>query len=100
MRSTAQRQKKINRFDANVGLELNCQFATVNSISWNGYVMWRQDGNVLRRALDFQVEGQGKKWKPKRTWKKQVEEESVKVGLRREVTLASGLWALIRLLLG
>ena len=42
----------------------------------------REDDHVLRRALDFEVEGQRKKGRPKRTWKKQVEEESVKIGLR------------------
>ena len=35
---------------------------------------------VLRRALYFEIEGQRKKGRLKRTWKKQVEEESVKVG--------------------
>ena len=43
--------------------------------------MYREDGHVLRMALDFEVESQRKIGKPKRTWKKQVEEESVKVGL-------------------
>ena len=47
----------------------------------------REDGHVLRRALDFSVEGQWKKGGPKRTCKKQVEEGSVKVGLRREDAL-------------
>ena len=42
---------------------------------------------MLRRAVDVEVEGQRKKWRQKRTWRKQVEEESVKVGLRREDTL-------------
>ena len=46
----------------------------------------REDGHILRRALDFEI-GQGKKVKPKRTWKKQVDEESMKVGLRREDAL-------------
>ena len=36
----------------------------------------------LRRALDLEVEGQRTKWRPMMTWKKQVEEESVQVGLR------------------
>ena len=44
----------------------------------------REDGHVLRMALDLEVEGQRKKGRPKRTRKEQVEEESVKVGLRRE----------------
>ena len=45
------------------------------------------NGNVLRKALDFEVEHQRKKWRPKNTWKKQVEEESVKFAVRREDAL-------------
>ena len=45
------------------------------------------------RALDFEVEGQSKKGRPKRTWKKQVKEESVKVGLRREDALCRSKWS-------
>ena len=41
----------------------------------------REDGHVMRRALDFEADGKQKKGRPKRTWKRQVEEESVKVGL-------------------
>ena len=39
---------------------------------------------MLIIALDFAVESQRKKGRLKRTWKKQVEEESMKVGLRTE----------------
>ena len=39
-------------------------------------------GHVLRRTLELEVESQSKKGRPKKTWKKQVEEESV--GQRRE----------------
>ena len=60
------------------------QLAMENSVRWNDHVLRRKDGHVLRRALDFEVEGQRKNGRPKRTWKKQVEEESVKVGLRRK----------------
>ena len=63
------------------------QLTTANSVHWYGRVLRREDGHVLRRALDFEVEGQRKKWRPKRTCKKQVEEESVKIGLRREDAL-------------
>ena len=58
-----------------------------NSVRWYGHVLRREDGHILRRALDFEVEGQRKKGRPKGTWKKQVDEESVKVGLRREDVL-------------
>ena len=55
--------------------------------------MRREDGHVLRRALDFEVEGQRKKRRPKRMWRKQVEEESVNVGLRREDALSRSKWS-------
>ena len=45
------------------------------------------NGHVFRRELDFEVKGQRKTGRPKRMWKKQVEEESMKVGLRRKDAL-------------
>ena len=59
------------------------QLAIANSFCSYGHVLRREDDHVLR-ALDFWVEGQRKKWRPKRKWEKQVEEESGKVSLRRE----------------
>ena len=56
------------------------QFAKAISFHLYGHVLRREDGHVLRMVLEFEVEGQRKKGKPKRTWKKQVEEENVKVG--------------------
>ena len=41
---------------------------------------------------DFEVEGQLRKCWPKRTWEKQVEEESVKVGLRRKHKFIRSKW--------
>ena len=56
------------------------QLAMANSVHWYGNVLRREDGHVLR---ELEVEGQRKKG----MLKKQVEEESVKVGLRREDAL-------------
>ena len=56
-------------------------------------VLRREDGHVLRRALDFEVEGHRKKGSPKRMWKNQVDEESVEVGLRREDALCRSKWS-------
>ena len=53
----------------------------------------REDSHVLRRALDLEVECKRKKGRPKRTFKRQVEEESIKVGLRRKDALQSGVLA-------
>ena len=56
------------------------QLAMTNSVRWYGHVLRREDGHILIRALDFEVESQRKKGRLKGTWKKQVEEESVMVG--------------------
>ena len=69
------------------------QLDVANSVHWYGLVLRREDGHVLRRALHFEVEGQRKKARVKRTWKKQVVEESVKVGLRREDALWRLKWS-------
>ena len=73
-------------------LETIDQLAMANSVHWYRHVLRREDGHVMRRALDFEVEGLRKKERLKRTWQKQVEEESVKVGLRREDTLCRSMW--------
>ena len=53
----------------------------------------REDGHVIRRALDFEAEDQSKKWRLKRTCRKQVGEESMKVGLRRKDALCRSKWS-------
>ena len=50
------------------------QLVMANSVCWYGNVLRTEDGHVLRRALDFKVEGQRKKRRRKRTWKKQVDD--------------------------
>ena len=69
------------------------QLVMANSVRWYGHVLRREDGHVLRTALDIEVKGQRKKGRLKRTWKKEVEEESVKVGLRREDALCRSKWS-------
>ena len=57
------------------------QLTTANNVRCYGHASRRDDGHVSRRAFDFDVEGQRKKWRSKRKWKRQIEEESVKGGL-------------------
>ena len=38
--------------------ETTDQLAMANSVRWYGHVLRRGDGHVLRRALNFEVEGQ------------------------------------------
>ena len=68
------------------------QMAKANAVRWYGHVLRREDGHVLRRALDFEVDEKRKRGRPKRTWKKYVEGESERVGLRREDALNRPRW--------
>ena len=40
------------------------------------YVLRRDDGHVLKKALEFEVKGNRKLGRSKKTWKTQVEKES------------------------
>ena len=64
--------------------EIIDQLVMANSVLGYGHVLRREDSHMLRRALDFEAEGQRKKERSKRTWKKQAKEESRKIVLRRE----------------
>ena len=44
----------------------------------------RDDDGVLRVALDHEVSGKYKRRQPKKNWKKQVEEETEKIGLKKK----------------
>ena len=59
---------------------------------WYGHVLRRDDDSVLRVALNLEVTGKRKRGRPKKTWKKQVEEETEKVGLKKEDALRRDKW--------
>ena len=69
------------------------QLVMANSVRWCGHVLRREDGHVLIPTLNCEVEGQWKKVRPETTQTKQVEEESVKVGLRMENALCRSKWS-------
>ena len=43
------------------------QLVMANRVHWYSHVLMREVSHVLRGALSFVVEGQRKKWRPKRT---------------------------------
>ena len=47
--------------------------------------MRRDDGHVLRKALEFEVKDKKKRGQPKKRWKMQVEKERKSVGLERRI---------------
>ena len=68
------------------------RLATANGVRWYGHVLRRYDDSVLRVALNLEVTGKRKRGRPKKTWKKQVEEETEKVGLKKEDALRRDKW--------
>ena len=68
------------------------RLATANGVRWYGHVLRRDDDSVLRVALNLEVTGKRKRGRPKKTWKKQVEEETEKVGLKKEDALRRDKW--------
>ena len=42
------------------------QMAKVNGVRWYGHVLRRDDGHVLRKALEFEVKGKRKQGGPKK----------------------------------
>ena len=48
--------------------------ARISEVQWYGHVLRRNDGDVLRRALDFKVAGRRGHGRPNITWKRQVKD--------------------------
>ena len=76
--------------------ETGVQIAKANGVRWYGHVLRRDDGHVLRKALEFEVRGKRKpgrcKWRRRARgliWRKRTP------GIERD-----GEWELERLLLG
>ena len=68
------------------------RLATVNEVRWYRHVLRMNEDNVLRVALDFEVSGKRKQGRLKMTCKKQGEEETEKIGLKKEDTLSRDKW--------
>ena len=49
--------------------------------------MLRDDGHVLRKALEAEVKGKRKRGRPMKMWKTKVEKESKSIGLEKEDAL-------------
>ena len=64
----------------------------VNGVRWYGHVLRRDDGHVLRKALEFEVKGKRKRGRPKKIWKTQVEKETKSVGLEKEDAMNRVRW--------
>ena len=72
--------------------ETAVQMAKGNGVRWYGHVLRRDDGHVLRKALEFEVRGKRKPGRPKKTWKTQVEKESKSFSLEKKDAINRVRW--------
>ena len=89
--------------DGDVRIEGNCGSdgkGESNGVRWYGHVWRKGDGHVLRKALEFEVRVKRKPGRSKKTWKTQVEKESVGLEKKDAINHRDGGWELERLLLG
>ena len=55
-------------------------------------VLRKDDGHVLRKALEFEVKDKRKRGRPKRAWKTQVGDESKRFSLEKEDAMNRARW--------
>ena len=60
------------------------QMVEANGVRWYGHMLRRDDGHILRKALEFEVRGKRKPGRPKETWKSQVKKERKSVDLEKK----------------
>ena len=63
-----------------------------NSMRWYGHVLRRDEEDVLKKALNFKVDGKRRRGRPRKTWKDQVEAEMKRAGLKRVDALDRVRW--------
>ena len=68
------------------------RLARASRVRWYGHVLRRDSGDVLRRALDFEVARRRERGPPNMTWKRQVEEHINQIGLKREDAIHRVKW--------
>ena len=60
------------------------KMAKTNKVRWYRHVSRRESGDGLRIAMEFKLHGQKNIGRPKMIWRKQMEKEIGKVGLKEE----------------
>ncbi len=59
---------------------------------WFGHVRRREEGHILRLALNFDVEGRRPLGRPKKTWRKVVEEDMRMLNITEEMAMNRQQW--------
>ena len=63
------------------------ELARASGMRWYGHVLRRNNGKVLRRALDFEVAGRRGRGRPNIMWKRKGEEYINQIGQKMRMPL-------------
>ena len=63
-----------------------------SQVRWYGHVLKRDNGDVLRRPLDFKVAGKRGCGRTNMSWKRQVEEHTNQIGLKKRGAIDRAKW--------
>ena len=66
--------------------------ARASGLRWYGHVLRRDNGDVLRRALDFEVVGRRGRGRPNMTWKRQVKKHTDQHELKKKNAIDRSKW--------
>ena len=61
-------------------------------LRWVGHVKRREQDDPIKRVMNLEVTGRQPRGRPKKTWKKTVEEDMRRVGVQEEDALDRGRW--------
>ena len=68
------------------------KLAKASRVRWYGHVLRRDEDDAQRKALSIKLEGQRKKGRPRKTWRRQVEKVIGGIGLREEDAFDRARW--------
>ena len=66
--------------------------ARASEMRWYGHVLRRDNGDILRGALAFEVAGRRGRWRPNMTWKRQVEKHINQIEQKRKDAIDRVKW--------
>ena len=65
--------------------------AKASGVRWYGHVLRRDNDDVLKRTLDFEV-AERRRGRPNITWKRQAEEHIDQIGMKKEDAIDRVKW--------
>ena len=86
-------EKRSQEFMSLLGLKnTSDKLARASGVRWYGHVLRRDNGDVLRRALDFEMAKRRGRGRPNMIKKRQVEENSDQIEPKKEDVLDRAKW--------